>query len=564
MLAMNRPAPQEIEAKFLVPDGAQTAPLRTAAELAPGYRLQDAGEVRVVDEYVDTPDFRLLRNGYGLRIRRHEEGRLATLKSLRLTDGPNGSANRSAGIYERLEIEEPLPAEPTLSPITGWPDNIMLRLAPLLNGADLHIICRLEQVRQKRLIICGPDSKPDSKPDSGPAGEPAGEPSGAPAVAELSFDEVRIRQDNSGPALAHYHELEIELLHGREASDLPPLVAAVQGLALQPDPRSKLEHALAAIGRHPAEAPENWQGLRSNMHMAEACRLIWREQLTAMLLNEAGVRFSSDIEYVHDMRVATRRARAAAKLYGDFFRPKAIRRHLRSLQRTARLLGAVRDLDVAIAKLQQFGGKRRRSTANQTAATLAAWREQRAAAHAELLAWLDSRAYARFVKGFTEFCATPGVGARDYTPKPGEQPTPHQVRHVAPSMILNRFENVRSFETLFEGETVPPVEVLHLLRIECKYLRYNLEFVDTLLGPQAADLLAELRALQEDLGDLNDAAVSKRMMSEMQDPTDPGVSRYEVAQDKMIHKLSNKAEKHLRAFISYRNRRRLALAVAHI
>lgn len=541
---MNRPAPQEIEAKFLVPDSALLAPLRTAAELAPGYRLHDAGEVRLVDEYVDTADFRLLRNGYGLRIRRLGDRQLATLKSRRLVGVPNGPAHDVTGVFERLEIEEPLASEPSLSPITGWPDSIMLRLTPLLDGTALQIVCRLEQVRQKRLITCGPES--------------------APALAELSFDEVRIRHDNSGPILVRYHELEIELLGEHEASELPPLVAAVQGLALQPDPQSKLEHALEVIGRHPPESPESWQGLRSNMHMAEACRLIWREQLTAMLLNEAGVRLADDPEYVHDMRVATRRARAAAKLYGDFFRPKAIRRHLRNLRRTAGLLGAVRDLDVAIAKLQQFGGKRKRAATDRTAATLAAWREQRAAAHAELLAWLNSRAYARFIENFSKFCATPGAGARDYTPKLGQRPTPHQVRHVTPSMILNHFENVRSFETLFEGETVPPVEVLHLLRIECKYLRYNLEFVAGLLGPQAADLLDELRSLQEDLGNLNDAAVSKRMMSEMQDPTDPGISRYERAQDRLIHKLSSRAEKHLAAFVGARNRRRLALAIAHI
>lgn len=535
---MNRSAPQEIEAKFLLNDPALAAPLRTAAELAPGYRLVDAGEVRLVDEYVDTPDFRLLRHGYGLRIRRNGEQQLATLKSRRLEDAQS--------IFERLEIEEPLAGEPGLAPITGWPEPIVLAITPLLDGAArLRIVCRLEQVRQKRKVIRGED--------------------GTQPLAELSLDDVKIRPAAGGPLLAQSSELEIELFDAADRDELLPLVAALQkDLALPPSPGSKLEHALAVISRHPADAPENWQGLRSNMPMAEACRLIWREQLTTMLLNEAGVRLSSDPEYVHDMRVATRRARAAARLYGEFFRPKAIRRFLRDLRRTARLLGAVRDLDVAILRLEQFSGKKRRAAAEQAAAALANWRSQREAAHAELLAWFNSATYARFVTRFAEFCATPGAGARNYTPKLGERPTPHQVRHVAPSMILNHFENVRSFETLFEGETVPPVEALHLLRIECKYLRYNLEFVESLLGPQAADLLAELRTLQQDLGDLNDAAVSKRMISEAQAPADPGVSRYERAQDKVIHKLSARAEKHLRTFVAYRNRRRLALAIARI
>ena len=42
------------------------------------------------------------------------------------------------------------------------------------------------------------------------------------------------------------------------------------------------------------------------------------------------------------------------------------------------------------------------------------------------------------------------------------------------------------------------------------------------------------------------------------------VSRYERAQDRVIHKLSSRAEKHLRTFAGYRNRRRLALAIARI
>ena len=49
------------------------------------------------------------------------------------------------------------------------------------------------------------------------------------------------------------------------------------------------------------------------------------EQQMALLLNEAGIRFSSDPEYVHDARVAIRRARAAARIYRGYFKPKAIR-----------------------------------------------------------------------------------------------------------------------------------------------------------------------------------------------------------------------------------------------
>ena len=77
---MSQPAPQEIEAKFLIGDPAQIVPLRTAPELAPAYPLEDIGVVEMADEYLDTPDLRLLRQGYGLRIRSLADRQLVTLK----------------------------------------------------------------------------------------------------------------------------------------------------------------------------------------------------------------------------------------------------------------------------------------------------------------------------------------------------------------------------------------------------------------------------------------------------------------------------------------------------
>jgi CHAD domain-containing protein len=543
---MTQPAPQEIEAKFLVGDPASVAPLRTAADLTPAYPLEDAGVVELVDEYLDTPDLRLLRQGYGLRIRTGGDTPVVTLKSRRIAD--------TASIYRRTEIEEPLAPGATIAPMGGWPEGVMQALMPLLDGATkLELLCRLEQTRQKRMILAERRATPMRRSTK------------AKAIAELSFDDVRVRVDADGPALAHYNELEIELARGLEETELHAIVAALQTqLAMQPSPVSKLEHALGVIGRHPTAAPENWQGMQADMHMAEACRLIWREQLTEMLLNEAGVRYSNNPEYVHDMRVATRRARAAAKLYGDYFKPKTIRRYLRCLRRTARLLGAVRDLDVAIGKLERFGVRKKSYGASRLAATLDTWRGRRAAAHGELMAWFDSSDYSRFVASFAKFCRTPGAGNRDYTPKPGEPPTPYQVRHVTPSMILNRYENIRSYESLFEGDARPPVEVLHLLRIECKYLRYNLEFVGNLLGPEVRRVLADLRKLQEDLGELNDAAVSKQLLEQESDADGTGVTRYQRAQDKVIRRLSSQLETDLQSFLSYRNRRRLVLAIAWI
>lgn len=65
-----------------------------------------------------------------------------------------------------------------------------------------------------------------------------------------------------------------------------------------------------------------------------------------------GVRLAEDIEYVHRMRVATRRIRAALPLYRDCFSRKEYRRWRIGIRAITRALGEARDADVQIDYLQ--------------------------------------------------------------------------------------------------------------------------------------------------------------------------------------------------------------------
>lgn len=60
------------------------------------------------------------------------------------------------------------------------------------------------------------------------------------------------------------------------------------------------------------------------------------------------------IEYVHDMRVASRRLRAAMRNFADCFTPKKeFRWYLKRVERITSTLGDVRDLDVLIDRFQK-------------------------------------------------------------------------------------------------------------------------------------------------------------------------------------------------------------------
>ena len=67
----------------------------------------------------------------------------------------------------------------------------------------------------------------------------------------------------------------------------------------------------------------------------------------------AGVLDTADIERVHDMRVATRRLRAALEVFAACFATKQHRSVLREVKALADALGERRDPDVAIEELEK-------------------------------------------------------------------------------------------------------------------------------------------------------------------------------------------------------------------
>jgi len=78
-------------------------------------------------------------------------------------------------------------------------------------------------------------------------------------------------------------------------------------------------------------------------------------KLTEDLLSEAdGVRESDDIEYIHRMRVASRRIRAALPLFIICFPGKEYTRLRKSIRAVTRSLGDARDLDVQMDFLTSF------------------------------------------------------------------------------------------------------------------------------------------------------------------------------------------------------------------
>ena len=88
--------------------------------------------------------------------------------------------------------------------------------------------------------------------------------------------------------------------------------------------------------------------------LEECARRIVTTRFHEMMSFKEGAIDGTDIEYVHDMRVASRRLRAALRNFADCFVPKKeFRRHLKQVERITSTLGDVRDLDVLIYRFQK-------------------------------------------------------------------------------------------------------------------------------------------------------------------------------------------------------------------
>ena len=340
----------------------------------------------------------------------------------------------------------------------------------------------------------------------------------------------------------------------------PDLLAA----AAQAGPLPAEETAAAPVEVEPRR--QKAPGILPGDPMSEAGRKVLRFHFERMLQHDPGTRRGKDIEELHDMRVATRRMRAAFGVFAPYFDPDVLRPFLKGLRRTGRALGRVRDLDVFMEKAQRYLAEQPEEERPDLGPLLAEWQEQRAAAREQMLAFLDGKHYQRFVPEFGDFLHTEGAGA---LPPPKDRPTPQQVYQAAPILIYSRYDVVRGYESVI-GHA--PLETLHALRIDCKRWRYTLEFFQEVLGPEAKDVIKEVVTVQDHLGHLNDADVATRLLIGFLEQWSrqagrervniSGVARYLVAKQDELHGLLDSFPEVWQHFNRPETRRQLALAVS--
>jgi CHAD domain-containing protein len=216
-----------------------------------------------------------------------------------------------------------------------------------------------------------------------------------------------------------------------------------------------------------------------------AFQAVARAALSQIESNARGVLFSDDPEFLHQLRVGMRRLRCALRAFRRLLDRKNTRRLIRSLRKLSPKLGAARDWDVLVARLETAGDREMLEKA----------RPRRDAARRAARRVLDTRTFSRVP-----------AQLHGLSTAPQDVPLKEFGAQALARAHAKLMKQARGIDWL-------DAEQRHALRIRLKRLRYSCEFFAPAFAAQRTRAyLAALKRLQGIFGELNDVAVGRRLL----------------------------------------------------
>jgi CHAD domain-containing protein len=248
-------------------------------------------------------------------------------------------------------------------------------------------------------------------------------------------------------------------------------------------------------------------GLDCRASATSCVLLVLRTRLEEMCQFRAAALDWSDIEGVHDMRVASRRLRSALRDFKPYLRIKKMRRASQYLKFIADALGAVRDHDVAILALEELKQEAPEETLagiNHLIDERAAAREQARSALTEAISeGAIERLRGEFIYSLERAAKDAPVGDHA-TAERGIDADAQGLsfQQAGREIIVARWEELQELSpSLYQPFETEP---LHQMRIAGKRLRYAIELFAPAWGESLVPFAKEMTKLQSHLGEVHD------------------------------------------------------------
>jgi CHAD domain-containing protein len=284
---------------------------------------------------------------------------------------------------------------------------------------------------------------------------------------------------------------------------LETLTQVLRTESLEPFEEDEFTLAAAALGLQPGSySPRLELQLEPTQRSDEALNAILKRLFQVTRQNEEGLRDNFDSEFLHDFRVSVRRTRSALTQLKGVLPPAAVAHFKTEFSWLGQITGPTRDLDVYLLKMPAY----RASLPAHLRDDLDPLREflerHQRSEHRVLIQFFDTQRYRSLLSDWQGFLEQP-LPEDPYRP---EGATP--ILDLASRRIWRSSRRVLKKGDAIDPRT--PAQALHRLRIECKKLRYLLEFFRSLYPEtQMLPLINALKRLQDNLGDFNDLEVQQ-------------------------------------------------------
>jgi CHAD domain-containing protein len=267
--------------------------------------------------------------------------------------------------------------------------------------------------------------------------------------------------------------------------------------------------ALDAAGRSPNDYSAKLDvNLDPTQRADDATKVVLRRLLQTLRANEAGIRADIDIEFLHDYRVAIRRTRSALSQVRGVFPAETSDRFKQDFRTLGRRTNQLRDLDVYLLAEPGYRAMLPAAIQPDIKPLFDLLRSQRETALATVIEGLDTPDYATILSGWADFLDQPGHN------DPSAPNAGMPIIELARNRIYKRYRRIVKDGGYILDHTED--ELLHALRLECKNLRYLLEFFASLFPTkQAYRLIKQLKHLQDNLGDFTDLTVQQASLLAM-------------------------------------------------
>ena len=248
------------------------------------------------------------------------------------------------------------------------------------------------------------------------------------------------------------------------------------------------DEAVAAIGREAGDYSSKLDvALKPEQMAVDAMRKVLLTLLNTLERNVQGARADLDSEFLHDLRVATRRTRSALSQVKHVLPDGVVAAFQQRFAWLGQITGPTRDLDVFLLELPRYRASLPAAMAGDLDALEARLRAAHRTEQARLKRKLGSaemRALLADWRAVLEADNLPGESGW-FADLPIEQ--------VASQRIWRMYRRVRKAGRAITYEAPP--EAMHELRKDCKKLRYLIEFFRGVYPPD--ELKGIIRALKD-------------------------------------------------------------------